>query len=76
MTHVRIIGAPHLGKERHEAFKRRRKQRDFLLWNDYADKIVSSFAHQIKSEHYCGNRYLFIEGISLDNLCASNQSSS
>ena len=44
-----------------------------LCRSDCAERIVSSFANQIKSEYYGGNRYLSIEGIVLENLSASNQ---
>ena len=33
--------------------------------------MVSSFAHQIQSEYYCGNIYLSIEGISMEHLSAT-----
>ena len=28
---------------------------------DYADRVVASFTHQIQSEYYCGNIYVSID---------------
>ena len=40
---------------------------------DYSERLVASFAHQIKSE-YCGNnRYLSIEGIAFEHFSAPTQ---
>ena len=36
--------------------------------------MVSSFAHQIISKYYGGNRYVYIEVIALDQFCALHQS--
>ena len=36
--------------------------------------MVSSFAHQIISEYYGANRYVYIEVIALDQFCALHQS--
>ena len=75
-THVHIFGTHHCGKECHESFKRCRKQHGVLWWSDYKDRIVSIFAHQIKSEYYGGNCYVSIGGIAVDNFSVSNHSSS
>ena len=70
------FGTDNRGKENCEEFKLQGKQHDVLCRSDYADTIVSSFSHQIKSEYYGGNRSVSIEGIVLENFSASNQSSS
>ena len=49
LPHVRIIGTHHCGKERFAVFKCWIKQHDVLCQSDYAERIVSSFKHQIKS---------------------------
>ena len=35
---------------------------------DYAERLVASFAHQIQSEYYGGNRSVYIEGIALEHF--------
>ena len=40
---------------------------------DYADRIVASFPHQIKSEYYGGNISISIEVIALEHLSALPQ---
>ena len=47
---VRILGAYHRGKERHEEFKCWIKEHDVLCQRDYSELIVFSFSHQIQSE--------------------------
>ena len=76
MPHVHIIGTHQCVKERGETFKRRSKQHYFLCWHDYAEWIVSSFAHKIKYEYYGGNWHIIIEGIALEHFSASNHASS
>ena len=39
-----------------------------LFCRDYADRVVASLAHQIQSEYYGGNIYVYIEGIALKYL--------
>ena len=75
LPYVRILGTHHCDKELCESFKLRSKQHDILWQHDYAYRIVSSFDRQIKSEYYSENRSVSIEGIALENLSASNQSS-
>ena len=41
-----------------------------LCCHDYSKRVVAIFAHQIQSEYYGGNRYVFIEGISLEHFSA------
>ena len=35
---------------------------------DYVERVVASFSHQIQSEYCGGNRYVSIEGISLESF--------
>ena len=60
LPHVCIIGTHHCGKGRCEVFKRRGNLYDVLYCLDYAERVVSSFAHQIQPEYYGGNRYVYI----------------
>ena len=49
--------------------RKRVEKVDVLGWNkslfrrDYAERVVASFANQIQSEYYDGNRSVSIEGI-------------
>ena len=43
---------------------------DILCCRDYSERVVLSFANQIKSEYYGGNRSVSIEGIALENFSA------
>ena len=52
------------------AFKRHELFQDFLCRRDYAERVVASFANQIKSEYYGGSRSVYIEGIVLGNFSA------
>ena len=49
LPHVRILRTHHRGKERREAFNPWRNLHDILCPHDYAERLVSSFAHQIQS---------------------------
>ena len=60
LPHMRFLGTHHCGKGRRGAFKRRGNLYDVLYCLDYAERVVSRFAHQIKSEYYGGNRYVYI----------------
>ena len=44
-----------------------------LCRRDYAERLIASFANQIKSEYYGGNRSVSIEGIALEHFCALPQ---
>ena len=70
LSHVRILGTKHCGEMRLAAFKRRKLFQDVLCCHDYAERAVASFAHQIKSEYYGGNRSAPIEGIVLEHFSA------
>ena len=48
---------------RRKSFKRRELFQDVLCRRDYFERVVVSFANQIKSEYYGGNIYVSIEGI-------------
>ena len=41
-----------------------------LCLHDYEESVVACFSHQIQSEYYSGNRYLYIEDIVLENFSA------
>ena len=58
---------------RRTAFKRRELFQDILCRRDYDERVVASFANQIKSEYYGGNRSLSIEGIALEHFSAATQ---
>ena len=73
LPHVRILVTNHCGELRRTDFKRRELFQDVLCRRDYAERIVASFANQIKSEYYGGNRSVSIEGIALEHFSASPQ---
>ena len=49
LPHVRILVRNNCGAMQRTAFKRREIFQDFLRRNDYVERLVSIFAHQIKS---------------------------
>ena len=49
LPHVRIHGTSHYGEMRRAAFKRSELFQDVLCSRDYSDRVVASFANQIKS---------------------------
>ena len=49
ITHVQILGANNCGDSRCTAFKRRESFQDVLCCRDYADRVVASFHHKIKT---------------------------
>ena len=61
LPHVRILGTNHCGELRRTAFKRSELFQDVLCCCDYAEMVVASFANQIQSEYYGGNRSVSIE---------------
>ena len=65
IPHVKILNTNHCGDSRRTAFKRRKSFQYVLCRRDYAKRVVASFAHQIQSEYYGGNRYVYIEGTAL-----------
>ena len=48
---------------KYTAFKQRGLFQDILCRRDYAERVVASFANQIKSEYYSVNISVSIEGI-------------
>ena len=46
---------------------------DVICRRDYANRVVASFANQIKSDYYDGNKYVSIEGIALEHFSAAPQ---
>ena len=73
LPHLCILGTNHCGELRRTAFKRRELFQDVLCHRDYAERVVASFANQIQSEYYGGNRSLSIEGITLEHFSAAPQ---
>ena len=71
---MRILGTNHCGELRFTAFKRRGLFKDVLCRRDYAERVLASFANQIQSEYYGGNRSMSIEGIALEHFSAAPQS--
>ena len=74
LPHIRILGKNHCGELRRIAFKRRELFQDVLCRRDYSERLVASFANQIKSEYYGGNRSVSIEVIALEHFSAAPQS--
>ena len=54
-------------------FKRRGSFQDVICRRDYDERFVASFANQIQSEYYVGNRSVSIEGIALEHSNALPQ---
>ena len=50
LLHVCILDKNHCGSMRCTAFKQRELFQDVLFHCDYAERVVASFAHKIKSE--------------------------
>ena len=73
LPHVRILGTNHCGELRRTAFKRSELFQDVLCLRDYSERVVASFANQIQSEYYGGNRSVSIEGIALEHFSAAPQ---
>ena len=67
---MRILRTNHCGELRQTAFKQRALFQDVLCCRDYAERVLASFANQIQSEYYGGNRSVSIEGIALENFSA------
>ena len=68
IPHLQILSTNHCGESRRTAFKLHKSFQDMLRRSDYAERLVVSFSHQIKYEYYGGNRYVSIEGITLENF--------
>ena len=73
LPHVCILGTNNCGGLWRTAFKQRELFQDVLCRRDYAERVVASFANQIQSEYYGGNRSVYIEGIALETFSAAPQ---
>ena len=73
IPHIQILGTNQCGDSRRTAFKCRKKIEDVLCRCDYDERVVASFANQIKYEYYGGNRSVSIEVIELEHLSALPQ---
>ena len=71
LLYVRILGTNHCGKMQRTALKQRELLQYVLCRRDYSERVVASFANQIKSEYYGGNRYVSIEVISSEHFSAA-----
>ena len=60
-SHVKILGTNHCGNTRREAFKNYISHQYVLCCRYHAGRVVTSFAHQIQSEYYGGNRYFLLK---------------
>ena len=76
MTHIQIIGTNNCGNINQEALKNFAYYQYVLCCQYYAECVVASFAHQIHSEKYSGNRYMSIEGMVLEKFSATDQGTS
>ena len=70
-----ILGTHCYVKERRDRFKCQRNVHNVLCCCDYEDRLVSSFDHQIKPDYYGGDRYVYTEGIDLENFSISHHPS-
>ena len=52
IPHVQIMGTNHCCESSRTAFKRRKSFQYGICHRDYADRVVTTFPHQIKSEYY------------------------
>ena len=68
---VQILGTNHFVEYRRTAFKCWKEFQDVLCCRDYSERLVASFANQIKSEYYGVNRSVSIEGIALEHFIAA-----
>ena len=70
LPHVRILGTNHSGAMRRTSFKQHELFQDVLCCRDCSERVVASFAHQIQSDYYGGNRSFYIEVIALEHFSA------
>ena len=73
IPHVRILGTNHCGEMRCTAFKRHELFQYVLFSRDYAERVVASFPHQIKSYYYGGNISVSIDVIELEHFSELKQ---
>ena len=73
ITNEQILGTSQCGKFLGTVFKCPKSFQVVLFFRYYSERIVSSFAHQIQSEYYGGNRSVSIEVIALESISALPQ---
>ena len=76
LPYVHILVTGRCGKTRRESFKRGSAYQDVLCHQYYSERVVASFVHQIQSEYYGGNRYMYIKGIALGKFSSTYQGTS
>ena len=57
---LHILGAHHCVNARQEVFNSHSSYHGVLWRKYYLERVVDSFAHQIQSKYYIGNRYVSI----------------
>ena len=70
IPHIQILGTNQCGDSRWTALKCRQSFQDELCFRDYAERVVASFSHQIKSEYHGRNISVSIDDIALENFSA------
>ena len=73
LRHVHNLGTHHCGNTCPEALTRCAAYHNLFFCWDYSESLVASFAHQIQSEYYGGNRSVSIKGIALEHFSASDK---
>ena len=73
LKYLHILGTLHCVNSLQDEFKRRAVYHSVLCCQDYAEHVLASFAHQIQSEYYDGNRSVSIEGIEMENFSATDK---
>ena len=70
LPHVHILVTNQCVTMRRTAFKLCELFKNVLCHQDYAERVIVSFDHQIQSEYCGGNRSVSIEGIKLERFSA------
>ena len=68
IPHIQILGTNHCGDSFRTKFKCHKSFQDVLFHRYYYERVDDSFPPKIQPESYCGNRFMSIEGILLENL--------
>ena len=68
LPHITILGTFNCGNTRREAFKNSGYFQYVLCPNDYEERVLASFSHQIQSVYYCGNISVSTEGTALEKF--------
>ena len=71
MPHITIIGTFNCGNTRPDAFKNSGYFQYVLCPNDYEERVLASFSHQIQSVYYDGNISVSTEGTALEKFGVS-----